>query len=828
MADAFWVTVCYMFMAFTLYKDLQRPADALTYGVKILKALRHILPDDHFDIGDFILCRELISKYVTRVQAGYFLVYFLYPLYHEAGKIRRAVECLCEALRVFHAIMAPTHPVICHYAKQIASLKVIHAAMYSAKKIWAKLEIARKKKSESIEAREIDACLQILLSENDDVPIIAFADLWNIVLAGAGGKIGDDVVEGLLGGDGEEGVKAGLEGMSAGVSGSEGKQRAYVERFGVGRVVGLLGHGSAGVQAKACDAIRALTNNCASNRAAFREGGVVERLVRLLSSDARKQACGALWGLLNDCPYDSANIASARESCFRELQSSDAELVKLHVSAILEQCHLRMASQALRDDVVVAVIQRTVLDICSTIDANSRAILQNLSLFMLQNFVVELPADVFPRIARFGREENSNCCLLLSNLSIVECNARSLASHDDVLSYLLDNFKSVPASDSRWLDSRSEFRWALTAFVNLSQWPQCRPRLLAAGVGDVMANLLVEGFVMEPMVIIALAFLYGSNEISVGRMNNGISTVLASRPAALLKLVDCLDTTLQNKAVEGFAYGAFQINTLVCALEQLALSDSNKAHLATPRVVALVHRALFMFTSGAPRLVGNGSVGGGGEDVRSAEAAVSIMLQLSFTSDDVDVLEQNLFPPSLSLLSCLEAFVQSTKTLTDDSRRCARLLISRLLRPLAAAVPLQPIVASIAAGSRTRHVMFSYCWAQSAMPENVRALASMLKASHGVETWVDMTGSALVGPMAGSTDEVMAAAVEASSHVVVCVSKESKLSPNGRQEGSYARQQEKRGKLKIIYVMMQQQYTTVSSPECVDGWLGIMVADKLW
>ena len=104
----------------------------------------------------------------------------------------------------------------------------------------------------------------------------------------------------------------------------------------------------------------------------------------------------------------------------------------------------------------------------------------------------------------------------------------------------------------------------------------------------------------------------------------------------------------------------------------------------------------------------------------------------------------------------------------------------------------------------------------------------MLKTAHGVETWIDTTGSALVGPMAGSTDEVMAAAVEASSHVVVCVSKDYKLSPNCRQEGSYARQQEKKGKLKIMYVMMQEQYTTVSSPECVDGWLAIMVADKLW
>ena len=91
-------------------------------------------------------------------------------------------------------------------------------------------------------------------------------------MGGGGGQAAVDAVEGLLGGDGEEGVKAGLEGLSAGVEGSEVKQRAYVEGFGVGRVVGLLGHGSAGVQAKACDAIRELAVNCALNRVAFREG----------------------------------------------------------------------------------------------------------------------------------------------------------------------------------------------------------------------------------------------------------------------------------------------------------------------------------------------------------------------------------------------------------------------------------------------------------------------------------------------------------------------------------------------------------------------------
>jgi len=600
-------------------------------------------------------------------------------------------------------------------------------------------------------------------------------------------------------------------------------------------IVTLLAHESPEIQEWASFALTKFTNTSETIRKTLCDAGAVGALVGVVqkgSGEARKQACGAAWGLVSDCSFESANSVSARETLLRELLSSDSELVMFHVSCILDAFHLRSAPQWLLDDGVVAVVKRTVLEACSIIDAKSRLFLQNLSLFMLQNFVVDLPLDVFPRIVQFGEkrdgDSHSDCCLLLSNLSTIQCNASTLVSHNSVLSYLLDNFKSVPDSDSRWLNARSDLRWSLTAFVNLSQWPQCRPHLLAAGVGEVMANFLVEGFVMEPMVIIALAFLYGSNEISVGRINCGISTVLASRPAALMKLVDCLDTTLQNKEVAGFAYGAFQINTLLCALEQLALSDSNKAHLAVPRVVALAHRSLFMFTSGAPRLVSNGSVGGGGDDIRSAEAAVSILLQLSFTSDDIDVLEQSMFPPSMGILSCLEAFLQSPKNLTDESRRCSRLLVSRLTRPPAAAAPLQPVIASVAAGSRTRHVMFSYCWAQSAAPEHVRTLASMLKTSHEIETWIDTTGSALVGPMAGSTDEVMAAAVEASSHVVVCVSKDYKVSPNCRQEGSYARQQEKKGKLKIIYVMMQQQYTTVSSPECVDGWLAIMVADKLW
>ena len=124
--------------------------------------------------------------------------------------------------------------------------------------------------------------------------------------------------------------------------------------------------------------------------------------------------------------------------------------------------------------------------------------------------------------------------------------------------------------------------------------------------------------------------------------------------------------------------------------------------------------------------------------------------------------------------------------------------------------------------------MFSYSWSPEAKPDHVRSIASKLPALCGVEAWTDVTGSSFVGKMAGSTDEIMAAAVEASSHFVVCVSREYKNSANCRQEATYARQFEKKGKLKMIYVMMQSDFTSVSQPDSVDGWLGAMLGNSLW
>ena len=121
--------------------------------------------------------------------------------------------------------------------------------------------------------------------------------------------------------------------------------------------------------------------------------------------------------------------------------------------------------------------------------------------------------------------------------------------------------------------------------------------------------------------------------------------------------------------------------------------------------------------------------------------------------------------------------------------------------------------------------MISYSWAWN--KNLVEALVTALR-SMGIDLWRDEDGSSILPKMAGATDERMAEAVEMSHTVIICVSSQYKSSANCRQEGKYANAFYKRGKLSIIYVMMDANYTTVSSPNYVDGWLGIMVGDNLW
>jgi hypothetical protein len=197
------------------------------------------------------------------------------------------------------------------------------------------------------------------------------------------------------------------------------------------------------------------------------------------------------------------------------------------------------------------------------------------------------------------------------------------------------------------------------------------------------------------------------------------------------------------------------------------------------RLTRLLAQSLRLFVDEKPPLIspsGNNAEGGG-SDLPSARYAVITLAHLSFLHESDDSL-LTLMPPDLQLPSLLEAFAASPRNksipdnaldrsvadIGDDARQQARSLAKRLSLKTA-----NPSPETLAAQHQRKHVMLSYCWADAAKPNLVKALGQLLK-NEGVDVWRDEIGSSLVGPMSDSTDETMALAVEASSVVVICVS----------------------------------------------------------
>jgi hypothetical protein len=290
------------------------------------------------------------------------------------------------------------------------------------------------------------------------------------------------------------------------------------------------------------------------------------------------------------------------------------------------------------------------------------------------------------------------------------------------------------------------------------------------------------------------------------------------------------------------------LHSSVRALRVLAISDQNKAFLADKnhRTIKLLVRVVKEFVEG----VGGGRAGGGGNDTISPSLAVLALLELSFIhSEDEDL--PKLFPASLDLMSLLQKFMKMMKekklvldgdaseddVTMKESEQAAANLLGRLgykrleeeakvregKREEEVAAKLQESSASATSvQGASQHVMLSYCWNKNASPHLVKELGEKLK-SLGVEVWRDEDGSALVHKMEGSTDETMALAIENAAVMIVFCSQEYKESSNCRLECKYAKRLEKGGKLKLIFVMMQDGYF-----DKADGWLGMYLGDSLW
>lgn len=119
-----------------------------------------------------------------------------------------------------------------------------------------------------------------------------------------------------------------------------------------------------------------------------------------------------------------------------------------------------------------------------------------------------------------------------------------------------------------------------------------------------------------------------------------------------------------------------------------------------------------------------------------------------------------------------------------------------------------------------KHIMLSYNWDHKPI---VHAIYQTLK-SIGHDVWVNDFGSSVVPKMSENSDQRIAEAAEESEFVVIVVSPKYKESVAYEKGTQYASQKKKH----IIFVMFYPNYITVSSPNTVSGWLGLMIGTQIW
>jgi hypothetical protein len=239
---------------------------------------------------------------------------------------------------------------------------------------------------------------------------------------------------------------------------------------------------------------------------------------------------------------------------------------------------------------------------------------------------------------------------------------------------------------------------------------------------------------------------------------------------------------------------------------------------------------LLLFLDDAPRIPyrgiapSRGGVGGGGKDIESAESAIEALQLLSFFYEsNFELRQQYLVAIESNGLQIFQRLLNHP-SLHEGAKRGAQYLLNRLeetVTPPSSPPPLSNVSGAMALScSEKKHLMLSY--AGTCKKELVISLQEQL-ISFGFDVWRDDTGSSLVTQMQGATDDIMAQAIELSHTVVICLSPHYKASANCRQEGKYINVLYKKGKLNVIYVMMNDDYCN-----SVDGWLAMMLGDSLW
>lgn len=362
---------------------------------------------------------------------------------------------------------------------------------------------------------------------------------------------------------------------------------------------------------------------------------------------------------------------------------------------------------------------------------------------------------------------------------------------------------------------------AMNFFLSFGRYPQAAKNIRCISISvDLFTKLLSSEKIpinkLKSSFIIS--YLVGKEE---GRSNKSL---LALYPELSTYLLLIFENTLNCEGGDEWDFGTFEIPSIIIAILCLSISDDNKALMIDlpllPYIVLVLD--LFISDSGPLEKIG-GSALGGGQDIESAEAAIETLLQLSFYFDDDDELRSKYMTPELKIAEMMISILQlpSSKGISANAKKNAAILLKRLT-PILISEPKEVVQHEKSASNK--HIMLSYAW--GANKSRVIDLQKSLM-EKGFDIWRDEDGSSILGSMSGNTDERMAEAIEAAETIIVCVSPQYKESANCRMEAKYATARAKKGLLKLIFVMMFEDYHT-HSENSVDGWLAFMVGDALW
>eukprot|EP01041_Mallomonas_annulata_P007896 gene7896-16166_t len=314
-------------------------------------------------------------------------------------------------------------------------------------------------------------------------------------------------------------------------------------------------------------------------------------------------------------------------------------------------------------------------------------------------------------------------------------------------------------------------------------------------------------------------FLLGSDEI-----HKGYSTQLSQiNPNFIHILIEIYENTLNSKGGNNYPLGIFRLNLIIGAILTISISDANKSDLISSALLPLLARSLEMFVLNTAPIE---KCGGGGSDFEVIQLVIEVLLQLSFFyENDSDLCSKYITTDvNVSILLQKILILQKERLLLPfEVTRNVFHLLKRL--QFQSIVPRRKKSDINITNFKKKHIMISYI--NSIKKDLVIEFCRQLRGL-GFDIWRDEEGSSLVPALFGSTDEHLIDAIEHSFRLIICVSKEYKQSAYCRIQAKYAYDLFRKGKLSIEYVMMDESYHTNSSPDVVDGWLGLMLADSHW